>query len=50
MGKKNGDFFLQNQNKTIFAPPKPEGNARWCKGSTRDFGSLGLGSNPGRAT
>ena len=23
---------------------------RWCKGSTRDFGSLGLGSNPGGTT
>jgi hypothetical protein len=22
----------------------------WCKGSTRDFGSLGLGSNPGGTT
>ena len=21
----------------------------WCNGSTRDFGSLGLGSNPGRS-
>ncbi len=27
----------------------PRAVARWCNGSTRDFGSLCLGSNPSRA-
>lgn len=25
-------------------------NARWCNGSTTDFGSVGPGSSPGRVT
>jgi ribosome maturation factor RimP len=32
-----------------FAPPFA-GNVRWCNGSTADFGSACLGSNPGRTT
>lgn len=35
---------------SIFAHPFEGETVRWCNGSTRDFGSLGLGSNPGRTT
>ncbi len=35
---------------SIFAHPLIGEIVRWCNGSTRDFGSLGLGSNPGRTT
>ncbi|GEM_PF-2292721 len=34
----------------IFAFPYGERIVPWCKGSTTDFGSVSLGSNPGGTT
>lgn len=42
-------FFWLKKN-IYFCTPFKGKSVRWCNGSTRDFGSLGLGSSPGRTT
>lgn len=48
-GKKNFFYFLLHNPKKrrTFAPANDD---RWCNGSTTDFGSVCLGSNPCRST
>jgi hypothetical protein len=52
MGKKNAEKFPKPlAEKYFFIILQSDYNSdRWCNGSTSDFGSVSLGSNPGRST
>ena len=47
--KKRSKWVADQEYFFIFAPRK-QGIDLWCNGSTADFGSVSLGSNPGRST
>jgi len=46
----NGLFVCLLEILITFAPSNSTRIVRWCNGSTADFGSACLGSNPGRTT
>ena len=44
------DIELEWKKQQYLCAPKTESIDLWCNGSTTDFGSVCLGSNPGRST